>query len=424
MITDQNKAITSIKYNHLNLPSEIVFKGTNRKINYLYNANGTKKQKSVTNGALITTTDYLDGFQYSKTGSAVVLLDFFPTAEGYVKNTVVSGVNNYNYIYNYTDHLGNIRLSYTYETATSSLKIVEENNYYPFGLKQNGFNMTKETYDWINGSNGLKIRPAVRLSYQYKYNGKELQDELGLNMYDYGARNYDPALGRWMNIDPLAEKYPNISPYVYVANNPINAIDPDGREIIFIVRGETRKQDQQLTYRKGNFYHENGKRYNPAKESLSPTMYTVLSAYRKIESSNDKVLKSQLHKLETSDEKHYVEKSPNRDNSVNDLRSDKAALGIPTGTQTQFDFDVTGKTPFETVVHEMRHQFDYDIGNMIDAHPDSTAKDPAEIRAVHNENRANDILGKKHRTTYGGEKIDPKELENPPNNKQVENVQR
>jgi len=41
---------------------------------------------------------------------------------------------------------------------------------------------------------------------EYKYNGKELQDELGLNMYDYGARNYDPALGRWMNIDPLAEK--------------------------------------------------------------------------------------------------------------------------------------------------------------------------------------------------------------------------
>lgn len=52
-------------------------------------------------------------------------------------------------------------------------------------------------------------------------------------MYDYGARNYDPALGRWMNIDPLATKYVNLSPYVYVANNVINAFDPDGKKIVF-----------------------------------------------------------------------------------------------------------------------------------------------------------------------------------------------
>src|SRR5690554_4204247 len=52
-------------------------------------------------------------------------------------------------------------------------------------------------------------------------------------MYDFGMRNYDPALGRWMNMDPLAESYFTLSPYAYVANNPILLTDPDGKRIEF-----------------------------------------------------------------------------------------------------------------------------------------------------------------------------------------------
>ncbi|WP_158960973.1 RHS repeat-associated core domain-containing protein [Myroides fluvii] len=69
---------------------------------------------------------------------------------------------------------------------------------------------------------------TIAQNYKYQYNAKELQDELGLNLYDYGARNYDATIGRWMNVDPLAEQFPAWNPYHYVHNNPVNLIDPTG----------------------------------------------------------------------------------------------------------------------------------------------------------------------------------------------------
>jgi RHS repeat-associated protein len=64
----------------------------------------------------------------------------------------------------------------------------------------------------------------------YRYNGKELEAMNGLNEYDYGARRRETGIPVWTTVDPLAEKHPEISPYVYCGDNPMNRIDPDGRD--------------------------------------------------------------------------------------------------------------------------------------------------------------------------------------------------
>ena len=191
----------------------------------------------MTEGGNTTTTHYLTGgFQYSNS-----FLQFFPHAEGYVNVAVVETgcftckpaqivrSTTYNYVFNYTDHLGNVRLSYGVEPNTNTIKIYEESHYYPFGLKHNNYNSDYKMMVKNGETTRIGTPPAeVPSYYKYKYNGKELQDELGLNMYDYGARLYDPARAGWSNIDPLAEKMRRFSPYNYCFNNPLRFTDPDG----------------------------------------------------------------------------------------------------------------------------------------------------------------------------------------------------
>ncbi len=226
MIADLNKGIEGIVYNHLNLPTEVIMSGNNT-IKYVYDAAGVKLSKTVkyaNRRAPESPTSYAGNFIYENNA-----LQFFNHPEGYVKANVTSSGVEMGYVYQYKDHLGNVRLSYTDNDKNGVIdadtEIIEESNYYPFGLKHKGYN---------NVVNSLGNATAQRKNY----NGKEFQDELGLNWLDYGWRNYDPSLGRFMNLDPLAEFYHTDTPYTYVLNNPLSYIDPDGREVIGVTRND------------------------------------------------------------------------------------------------------------------------------------------------------------------------------------------
>ena len=227
LILDRDKNITSVMYNHLNLPTKITF-GAQGHIEYLYDAAGIKLKKTVQDMSTPPEiTDYMDGFHYNTSGT----LDFFPHAEGYVKALYGFGASQYKYVFNYTDHLGNIRLSYTQDPQNGNqLAILEENHYYPYGLKHNGYNGNHKILEITPGGSVAltPVNPFLGDTYKYKFGGKEYDDTFNINTYDFGARNYDPALGRWMNIDPLAEVMRRYSPYNYAFNNPIFFIDPDG----------------------------------------------------------------------------------------------------------------------------------------------------------------------------------------------------
>jgi len=229
MTKDQNKHITLIKYNHLNLPVEINFTN-NRKISYTYDATGVKLKKDVFYGNH-TITNYVNGYQYKNNK-----LQFFPTSEGYIKPVYnersTSGAAVFSYVYNYTDHLGNTRVSYT--KFNDHVKVLEETNYYPFGLKHGNYNTAKKEITLKQITNEKQLVPTNVNGYKYKYNGKELQNEFNLSLYDLGARGHDPARVQFGGIDPRAEEYYSQSPYVFASNNPVFYVDINGEGVDWI----------------------------------------------------------------------------------------------------------------------------------------------------------------------------------------------
>ncbi len=145
----------------------------------------------------IWASEYVDNYMYQNGQLKII-----HTGEGRVS---VSG-GQFKYEYDLKDHLGNTRITFDKDPLTASARVIQEDHYYPFGMRLPGL-----SYDYASGNRHL-------------YQSKELDEISGL--YDFHARNYDPVLGRFYEVDPAGQF---ASPYNGMGNNPVNMIDPSGK---------------------------------------------------------------------------------------------------------------------------------------------------------------------------------------------------
>ncbi|MEP3385316.1 MAG: RHS repeat-associated core domain-containing protein, partial [Flavobacteriaceae bacterium] len=338
MLRDLNKGMTAdMGYNHLNLPTSVSMPGGT--ISYIYNAVGTKLKKT----AGSSVTEYAGNYIYENGN-----LQFFNHSEGYV---TPDGSGGFDYVYQYKDHLGNIRLSYQDANNNGSIatsEIIEENNYYPFGLEHKGYNSV------VNG---------VENNYQ-TFQGEELEEDLGKNTIAYQWRDYDPAIGRFNKIDRFAIKYESHSPYGFTKNNPVRYREMAGDSIWTTERTNKRGHTIVTT-------HFRGKVLNTSDRNIDTKEYAK-QLQRKLSSAlygsdGDVKYRSDVQ-IEAVDSVDDVDSSDHLQVIVDDVEG-KSAKGGEAGGLAPYD----GKVSYveaggffspvgmqfmtDTGVHELGHNF-------------------------------------------------------------------
>ena len=356
---DLNKGISGITYNFLNLPNVVTFSDGST-ITYTYGADGTKLRTVHKIGSTTTTTDYCGNVVYEN-GVQKLLL----TEEGYVT------LSDSKYHYYLKDHQGNNRV-----VISQSGTVEETNHYYPFG---GAFASTSN------------VQP-------YKYNGKELDSKKGLNWYDYGARHYDAALGRFTTNDRFAEKYYSMSPYQYGANNPVNNIDVNGDTIVVNPNPNGLIDNVRI------FFGFDTKYQKDVKADLQQLK------------KDDKEIGEMIIELEKSKNVHSITRTERGKSNSSGFDREKAKKDIPQGSIINYDPDVktdingNHRTPRIGLSHELQHSSDVDKGIM--SYENIGNGIPMrEIRAINTENKIRKRTGDAKRTEYRGRKIPQKLLE-------------
>jgi RHS repeat-associated protein len=209
MQQDIANGIGFVIYDMHNMPVTL-YKTDGTQYQFAYDADGNRVRKAQ------GTATYPMYFNGADGKTEVVVPTVLTATHNILGNDMVGQVkrssSTWSRYYYLKDHLGNIRV-----TVNASGGVENADDYYPFGMQMEGRSV------------------AGSADGRYKFTGKERDVESG---YDYfGARYYDARIGKWLSVDPLAEKYPNLSPFNYVANNPLRSIDPDGKGIADAVKG-------------------------------------------------------------------------------------------------------------------------------------------------------------------------------------------
>ena len=339
---DLNKNITGISYNCLNLPSAVTFSDGST-ITYVYAADGTKLRTVHKIGGATTTTDYCGNVVYEN-GAQKLLI----TEEGYIT------LSDNKYYYYLKDHQGNNRV-----VINQSGAVEETNHYYLFG----------------------GVFASSTSTQPYKYNSKEYDTKKGLNWYDYGARHYDAALGRFTTNDRFAEKYYSMSPYQYGANNPVNNIDVNGDTIV------VNPNPNGLIDNVKMFFGFDTKYQKDVKADLQQLK------------KDDKEIGEMIIELEKSKNVHSITRTKRGESNSSGFDREKAKKDIPQGSIINYDPDVktdingNHRTPRIGLIHELQHSSDVDKGIM--SYENIGNGIPMrEIRAINTENKIRKRTGK------------------------------
>jgi RHS repeat-associated protein len=404
LVADRNKYITEIQYNYLNLPMLIRFdnplsrftgSGT---IQFVYDATGAKLRKIVTYhpdaNRPVETYDYINGAEYKNN-----VLQRFAHTEGSVVRQIDAS---YIHEYNLRDHLGNTRVTFTDANndgivGTSDIKQI--NHFYSFGLNMEG--------NWQGGAQG---------DNKYQYNGKQLNDDFGLGWNDYGARFYDPAMAKWVAVDPLAEKMRRHSPYNYAFDNPIRFIDPDGMQaddIVILYKGK--KGDPIISVK-----YENGKLIdNSTKKEYTGDNAYILDVKNTLDclKETDSKVKEVIDDLEKKGQQHTIGNFASTDGTKDEVKGSynkgSYAGGLLIGSHTKFvpEYDKTRGFLWGTditLAHELKHGYNRKHGWSNNQPVDPTNPNPAarlatfdEIDAVNFQNIIHAHQGILPRKTFG-----------------------
>ena len=359
---DLNKGISNITYNVLNLPTGVTF-ASGGFIQHGYTADGIKRRmmyKEADGSGNPVPTVYCCNVVYENSVGRLLL-----TEEGYVT------LSDKKYHYYLQDHQGNNRV-----VLSSSGAVEEANHYYPFG--------------GVFASSG-NVQP-------YKYNGKEYDGKKGLNWYDYGARHYDAALGRFTTNDRFAEKYHSMSPYQYGANSPVGNIDVNGDSII--IKPNANGIIDQI---KVLFGYD-----TKFQKDVKADLFQL--------KQDDKKVADIIGKLEESKNIHYITMPKKGEYNSTGFNADKVKKNISQGSEIYYNpynrrrgrNDSDMRTPRIGLAHELQHSFDVDK-KVATYERTKNGILLMDIRAINTENRIRKVIGEPKRTMYGTQKV-PKEL--------------